>query len=83
MYADEYNRIMRGGLAPRDSIGLPPHNAGNEIVYSLQGRGRAVPDGEEEGLSPGKGRYCPKGHAHSLENTGDADLGFFAVAPCQ
>ena len=27
MYADEYNRIMRGGLAPGVSIGLPPRNA--------------------------------------------------------
>ena len=35
-----------------------------------------LPGGEEEGLSPGKGRYCPKGHARSLGNTGDADLGF-------
>lgn len=27
MYADEYSRIMRGGLAPEVSIDLHPHDA--------------------------------------------------------
>ncbi len=83
MYADEYNRIMRGRLAPGASIGLHRHDAGSEIVYILQGRGRAFLDGEREELSPGNCHYCPKGHSHSLENTGDGDLVFFAVVPCQ
>ena len=32
-------------------------------------------------VGPGACHYCPKGHAHSLQNTGPLPLEFFAVVP--
>ena len=83
MVADGNSRIIRGCLAPGASIGDHRHDDSSEILYILQGRGRAALDGEAETLEPGICHYCPKGHTHSLENNGGEDLIFFAVVPRQ
>lgn len=83
MVADGNNRIMKGRLAPGASIGDHRHDDSSEILYILQGWGRAALDGEVENLEPGICHYCPKGHTHSLENNGGEDLIFFAVVPRQ
>lgn len=83
MFSDEHNRILCGKLEPGSSIGLHRHNAGSEIIYILAGTGKALFDGSEESLTPGQCHYCPKGHAHSLINSGGEPLVFFAVVPQQ
>lgn len=81
MFADGRNRIMRGRLEPRCSIGLHTHEGSSEIVYVLSGTGKALYGGGEERLAPGDCHYCPEGHAHSLVNDGTQTLEFFAVVP--
>ncbi len=83
MFLDEHNRIMHGTLIPGASIGMHTHEDSSEIIYILQGNGIAYYDGGEEKVSPGVCHYCPKGHTHSLVNTGSEDLVFFAVVPKQ
>jgi mannose-6-phosphate isomerase-like protein (cupin superfamily) len=83
MYLDELNKIQRGRLAPGASIGMHTHDTSSEIFYILEGEGTVIYDGGEEAVSPGVCHYCPKGHIHSLINTGDKDLIFFAVVPAQ
>ena len=83
MFADEKNRIMYGKLEPGASIGIHRHETGSEIVYIIQGTGKAVFDDTQEELKPGICHYCPKGHSHSLINDGSGDLVFFAVVPQQ
>lgn len=83
MEFDGLNRIMHGRLVPGASIGLHTHETGSEIVYILEGKGKAVYDDGEERLEPGMCHYCPKGHSHSLVNDSDDDLVFFAVVPEQ
>jgi len=79
MFADENNRIMHGKLTPGASIGLHKHETGSEIVFILQGKGKAIFDDTEEALHSGVCHYCPKGHAHSIINNGHEDLIFYAV----
>jgi len=81
MFADAGNRILWGRLAPGSSIGLHTHEADSETIYVVQGSGRMLYDGEYEDLSAGMCHYCPMGHAHSLMNSGEQDLVFFAVIP--
>ncbi|MGN1158655.1 MAG: cupin domain-containing protein [Lachnospiraceae bacterium] len=83
MFADEQNRIMHGRLIPGASIGLHTHEDGSEIIYILEGEGKAIYDGAEERVYPGSCHYCPKGHSHTLINDTDADLIFFAVVAQQ
>ena len=81
--SDGLCKILRGTLDPGCSIGLHTHEDSSEIIYIRSGTGRALYDGETEALAPGDCHYCPKGHAHSLINSGDQPLVFFAVVPNQ
>lgn len=83
LFTDEYNRIMYGKLGPGASIGMHKHNNNSEIIYILHGAGKAIFDNAIEELKPGACHYCPKGHSHSILNSGMEDLVFFAVVPSQ
>lgn len=79
MYVDDLHRIMMLKLVPGASIGMHTHDTNSEIAYILHGTGTALCDGTEEPLSPGICHYCPKGHTHSIRNTGTEDLIFYAI----
>ena len=75
----EDDRIMMGRLEPGASIGLHTHEESCEVYYFLSGTGKSLYDGAWEPVRPGVAHYCPKGHSHSLVNTGEEDLVFFAA----
>ena len=83
MVVDENNKIMRGCLPVGASIGLHRHETSSEILYIMSGIGKSICDGKEEVLSEGDCHYCKKGSEHTLINTGDTELEFFAVVPVQ
>lgn len=83
MFTDSQNKIMKGRLIPGASIGMHTHESSCEIIYVLSGNGKILYDDDCEFLSPGSCHYCPKGHSHSLINSGESDLEFFAVVPEQ
>ena len=82
-YQDEKTKIIYGKLVPGASIGMHTHAVNCEVMYILEGTGKALYNGEYLPLSAGSCHYCPKGHAHSLINDSDKDLVFFAVIPVQ
>lgn len=79
MHFDGMNRILNARLVPGSSIGEHCHEVNSEIMFFTAGEGKAVCDGVEELLYPGVCHYCPKGSRHTVVNTGDEDLCFFAV----
>lgn len=83
MYNDPMNRIIMSRLPKGSSIGTHQHPNGCDINYVVSGHGRAFVDGVEEELQPGVCHYCPKGHSHSIENTGNDDLVLFTVSTQQ
>ncbi len=83
MMTDACNKIMLGRLEPGASIGLHTHESNSEIIYILQGTGTVLYDETKETVAPGLCHYCPKGHTHSLINSGGEELVFFAVVPEQ
>lgn len=83
MFFDGTNRILKGRLVPGASIGEHTHDVNSEILYVLSGEGTIIDDGVSSPIVAGQCTYCPKGHSHSLVNTSNADLTFFAVVPNQ
>lgn len=83
IFNDGKNKILYGRLESGASIGVHTHETSSEIIYILKGSGKMLFDGEYEALSEGMCHYCPKGHTHSLINSSDGDLVFFAVVPEQ
>ncbi|MCM1507405.1 MAG: cupin domain-containing protein [Ruminococcus flavefaciens] len=53
--------------------------SGNDVNYIISGTGKAICDGFEEELKAGVCYVCPKGHLHSIVNTGDEDLVIFTL----
>lgn len=83
MYCDGLARILKGRLVPGASIGEHTHECDCEVLYVLSGSGTITDDGVSTPISAGQCTYCPKGHTHSLKNTGSEDLVFFAAVPQQ
>ena len=90
MYFDGTNRAFRGTLIPGATIGMHTHEDSCEMIFILSGRGtilEQVPGSTEVTSHPvaaGDCLYCPKGHAHSLQNTDTAeDLVFYAAVALQ
>lgn len=83
MFFDGKNRILEGLLHPGASIGFHKHETNSEILFIVDGRGTVIDDDQEVAVEAGQCSYCPKGHSHSLVNTSDADLRFYAVVPEQ
>ncbi len=83
MFADQNNKILYGTLEPGASIGMHTHDTSSEIIYILKGTGNVLFDDGEEAVKAGLCHYCPKGYAHSLINSGEENLVFFAVVPQQ
>ena len=79
MHIDSSGKIMRVRIHPNSSIGMHTHETNYEVCFVISGKGKAVFNGTEETLAPGVCHYCPKGESHTLINTGDEDLVFFAV----
>lgn len=72
-------RVIVTRLHPNSSIGIHPQQSGDDINYVISGVGKAICDGKEEDLLPGRCHICPKGSTHSIVNTGIDDLVLFTV----
>ena len=79
MFDDGACKIMQGRLQPGASIGLHTHEGNSEVIYILEGTGTVLDDGVYHPVAAGDCLYCPEGHRHSLINSSEADLRFFAV----
>lgn len=82
-FSDGNVKIMKGRLEPGASIGTHTHTDNCEVIFVCKGSGTAVCDGKEEHVEAGLCHYCPKGSTHTLCNTGEGSLEFFAVVAQQ
>ena len=73
------SRTMIIRLEPGASIGEHTHEQDCEVFYYLSGHAKCLYDGKWEPVEPGTAHFCPKGHSHSLVNSGDEDLVLFAA----
>lgn len=81
MHFDDNNRILKGTLEKGCTIGSHTHEDSSEIIFILSGKGIAICDGIKEELIPGNIHYCQIGSTHTLINTENEPLVFYAVVP--
>ncbi len=82
-FSDERTTVMLDRLAPGASIGLHTHTDDCELIFLLSGTATILCDGVCEQLTSGQCHYCPKGSTHTMKNSGQDELVFFAVLPLQ
>ena len=82
MYFDGRNRLFKGCLIPGASIGVHTHEDSCETIFILSGKGTIleIENGVEtlKEVNAGDCLFCDKGQTHSLRNTSDEDLVFYA-----
>lgn len=78
-FKDDLNNIMCDTLAPGASVGYHKHVCDSEVILILKGHGEVKYDNQITPVSAGMCLYCPKGHSHSLINSSDEEMVFFAV----
>lgn len=83
MFVDELNRIMKGRIPAKSSIGLHTHITSSEIIFVLEGKGIIICDNKEQKVGPGSVHYCKKGSSHTFINPNDEDIVIYAVVPNQ
>ena len=89
MFFDGTNRIFKAKLIPGASIGMHTHEDSCEVIFILSGNGtiHELEPGSDvpvsKSVTSGDCLYCPKGHSHSLCNTSEGDLIFYAAVPQQ
>jgi mannose-6-phosphate isomerase-like protein (cupin superfamily) len=66
-------------LLPGQSVCAHRHNQLEEIYYILSGRGRMSVGDEQSEVGPGDAVYIPRGHRHTLENTGTEPMKLLLV----
>lgn len=61
-------------LPPGHAVTPHHHRQLEEIYYILTGRGIMTVGSEQDEVGPGDAIYIPRGHRHTLENTGSEPL---------
>ena len=74
MFNDDNYRIIPTIIHPGASIGSHTQESGDDMNYSISGKGMAICDGVEEELKPGVMHICPKGSKHTICNYGNEEL---------
>ena len=82
MHFDGRNRMFKGCLVPGSSIGVHTHDDSCETIFIISGAGTIleIENGVEivRPVKAGDCLFCDKGQTHSLRNTSDEDLVFYA-----
>jgi mannose-6-phosphate isomerase-like protein (cupin superfamily) len=61
------------------TVGRHHHIETEEIYYILQGMGRMTVGSEVQAVEAGDAVFIPRGHTHTLENTGQAPMTILLV----
>ncbi|MFA6842785.1 MAG: cupin domain-containing protein [Bacilli bacterium] len=76
---DDTKKIARITIPQGSSIGSHTHTEGDEVVYTLSGRGICHDSKGDHALVKGLVNYCKTGEYHSIENIEQEDLVVFVV----
>jgi mannose-6-phosphate isomerase-like protein (cupin superfamily) len=66
-------------LPPGRAVTPHHHRELEEIYYILSGRGRMTVGEESAEVAAGDAVYVPRGHRHTLENTGDEPIRLLVI----
>lgn len=75
-----HNMVMGVCEVPPHSVMDPhAHELEEEVMYVIQGNGRAIVDGAEESITADTAICMPPGSSHQIANDGDTILKFVFV----
>ncbi len=70
----EHTQIVVMSIAPEEEIGMETHKNNDQVLYFVQGEGRATLNGQETPFKKGDIFLVQAGTEHNFKNTGVQDL---------
>lgn len=78
-----HSQIVLMSLKPGEDIGMEVHTV-DQILYFVEGTGKAIIDGEESDFGTGHIVFVPAGGHHNFINTGLTEMKLFTIyAPAE
>jgi len=74
IHTGKYSQVVLMSLLPGEEIGEETHPTTDQIIFVVEGRGRAVVGGRATVLREDDLLYVAAGTRHNIENAGNADL---------
>lgn len=69
-----HTQVVIMSIAPREDIGMETHPDNDQVLYFVEGEGKAVLNGEEAEITKGDLVLVNAGTEHNFMNTGEEDL---------
>ncbi|MDQ3018801.1 MAG: cupin domain-containing protein [bacterium] len=79
LFTNKNSQVVLMSIEPGDDIGTEVHEHNDQILYFVEGEGKAVVNGEEHVIHPGDVVDVPAGSEHNFINTGETALKIFTV----
>ena len=79
LFTNKHSQVVLMSIPPGEDIGREVHGLVDQVLFFLQGEGRAELGGETHVISPGTMFVVPAGIEHDFINTGTEDLKLFTV----
>jgi mannose-6-phosphate isomerase-like protein (cupin superfamily) len=74
-----HSQVVVMSIPPGGDIGEEVHHDVDQVLVFVQGRGKAILDGHEEGVGPDCLVHVPAGTRHNFVNTGAIDLRLYTI----
>jgi mannose-6-phosphate isomerase-like protein (cupin superfamily) len=79
IYRGGHSQLAVMSLAPGDEVSEGPHDAFDQVLIIVEGRGTVVLDGRVHGADKHDCIVVPAGSPHRIVNGADADLKVFTI----
>jgi mannose-6-phosphate isomerase-like protein (cupin superfamily) len=79
LFTNKYSQVVLMSVLPGEDIGQEVHDDVDQVLAFVEGKGKAVIDGETHDIGAGDLFAVPAGTDHNFINTGNAALKLFTV----
>jgi mannose-6-phosphate isomerase-like protein (cupin superfamily) len=74
-----HSQVVVISVPPGGDIGEEVHDDVDQVLVFVQGRGKAILDGQESSVGPDRLVHVPAGTRHNFVNTGKVDLRLYTI----
>jgi mannose-6-phosphate isomerase-like protein (cupin superfamily) len=74
-----HSQVVVMSIPPGGDIGEEVHDDVDQALVFVQGRGKAILDGQESAVGPDRLVHVPAGTRHNFLNTGAVDLRLYTI----
>ncbi len=79
IYTGKHSQLVLMSIPINEDIGLETHEAVDQILFFVEGKGQAILNGQTHDFEAGDVSFVPAGTPHNFVNTGTINLKLYTV----